>query len=210
MKISTKREAHSLVSGLKSYFQEYGYEIKTCQIKEHFAQALGYKSFNGLLSAIPTEIQASEEAEKRLNDLIKAKHGYRVLDDFMAFRLLEVRYQAAYSNMWPINTSPLFPEKIEDNDMYWYLTQEGWLRWDQIKDMSKMKIGLNVYEVMRSHRSHFFGAVTSSTRSLWDAVTERYEFELEADRLVEKYGSGPDTREWSSELKPHGFQNYYS
>ena len=205
MKISTKHEAHSLVSSLKLYLQQLGYDVRTCMVKEHFAQALGYKSYNGLLSVIPAEIKAGIEAEKKLIDLINVKHRYSIPDDFMAFRHLEVRDQGAYSTMWPIDPKPLFPEQIKENEMYWYLTQQGWLRWDEIKDIRKMKTGLNVYEVMHSHRSHFFGAVTGMTRSIWDAVTERYGFELEADKLADKYGDRPDTGEWFSELEPYEY-----
>ncbi|UYM16318.1 hypothetical protein [Endozoicomonas euniceicola] len=207
MKISTKREAHSLVASLKSYLLDHECKVTTCRLKEHFSHALGYKSFNGLLAVIPVEINLDEDTDRKFDDLIAATHGYCELapDGFRALRNLEVTDQGAYSDMWPIDPRSLFPEKIKDNEMLWYLTQQGWLRWDEIKDIRKMKTGLNVYEVMHSHRSHFFGAVTGMTRSIWDAVTERYGFELEADKLADKYGDRPDTGEWFSELEPYEY-----
>lgn len=93
------------------------------------------------------------------------------------------------------------PEELPENTMYWYLTQDGWQRHDDINDLGAMKPGLNVYGVACSHRMDFLGNVTGNTKSVWEAVTERYEFENEAVRLTRKYGVLPDAREFYREYE---------
>ncbi len=196
------------MASLKSYLLDHECKVKTCHLREHFARSLGYRSFNGLLAATPVEININEDSDREFDDLVTATHGHcaSAPDGFRAIRHLEVTDQSAYSDMWPINPRTFFPENIKDDEMYWYLTQEGWLRWDQVKDISQMKTGLNVYSVWSSHRSHYFGAVTGFSKSIWNAVTERNWFELEADRLAKKHGDRPDSSEWISALEPYEYE----
>lgn len=185
MKISSKQEFHSLVSSLKSSLSDMNVPVKTSRAQELLAQSLGYKSANGLYSDLPKEFVLTEEKGDLLSALIARNHKGMDINGLALLRGLERKHQS-YSSVWNCDDK-CYPTELSEGENYCYLTQNGWLPWDQM-DFSKMRVELNIYKVIRAY-THAFGG---SARPIWTADIGSYEFELEAERLKRKFGEWPD------------------
>lgn len=86
-----------------------------------------------------------------------------------------------------------YPKKLSKNEMYWYLTPQGWMPW-QLMDFSRMQVGVNIYMVVHSYFTPFLdpGSFFGSTRPVWTADNSENEFVLAAEKLIVQYGPMPN------------------
>ena len=82
MKISSKREFHSVVGSLRSLLADEGVAIKTTRTQELLSQSLGYKSANGLLASLPVDIELNDAVFRNFDDRLSSNHAVSSVDSF--------------------------------------------------------------------------------------------------------------------------------
>ena len=188
MIISSKKELHSLVADLKESLSSTPPQvsIKTSRLRENFAQSLGYKSFNGLIGALPIEIRVTPGHDENFRSLIKQRHQVELPAIFNPLQALTQKNQS-YSTHWN-SDARCYPKELSANENYWYLTRDGWKPWKEI-DFDEMRAELNIYEIVHAYSTGLGGAA----RSVWDASIASEEFEREAKNLKQQFGNMPDS-----------------
>ncbi|MBY7898707.1 hypothetical protein KW478_19625 [Vibrio fluvialis] len=192
MKIGIKSELHSVVSSLKSNLALSEIPVKTTKLQEVFANALGYKTFNGLLHALPIEIGITDAVDSKFEKLLKEKFNLSEHQSMQHKWLhqLDDKHET-YSSHYSSDKS-CYPTSLRDGENYWYLMEDGWKQWSEM-DFSTMKVELNIFEVAVSQLwgdpEKSFGG--HSCRPIWDASIASFEFENKAERLIRQYGHTP-------------------
>ena len=191
MKISAKKEFHSLVSSLRSLLANEGVEIKTSRAQELLSRSLGYNSANGLFASLPVDITLTDEVFRAFDRLVRGKHSVVGVDAASILQSLE-RAHRSYSTVWKSDIR-CYPKELSENENYWYLTEHGWVPWSQV-DFTKMKVELNIYKVVHSHFGPFLDGHSSSgsARPIWTADIASNSFEHEAAKLEREFGDMPD------------------
>jgi len=89
-------------------------------------------------------------------------------------------------------TDKYYPKSLKDNEIYWYLTEKGWIPWHHV-DFSKMRVGVDIYMVVYSYMTAFLdpGSFCGGSKPVWTAWSCDYKFKLAAERLIAKYGAMP-------------------
>ncbi len=187
MKISSKKEFHSLVSSLKSLLSGSDIQIKTSRAQELLAKAIGYNSANDLYSKLPICHTLKLVDFTNLTNRLLEHHNVNSIDAAWLLKSLEAQHES-YSTAWSSDYK-CYPKHVTRNENYWYLTREGWLPWQKV-DFSKMKVELNIFKVVHSS-THAMGG---SARPIWDSSIASDEFECESHQLEKKYGEMPDNK----------------
>lgn len=91
MVILKKQEFNTLVSIYKGIINEHGNSITTSGLRETVAQSFGFKSANGLLSAIPCKLDF-ENSKQQLLNLLKVKNSISIDDSTKFFHKINYQY----------------------------------------------------------------------------------------------------------------------
>lgn len=190
VKISSKKEFHSLVHTLQCLLADDNVPIKTTRAQELLSRSLGFKSSNGLLASLPTEIDLTDKSFDVFEWILQEKHQADHLSGESVLRHLE-RDHKSYSTTWG-SDAHCYPRKLDKNENYWYLTHDGWIQWRDM-DFGKMKVELNIYKVVQSSYSPFLGEGTpfGSARPIWAAMIASDTFEAQAAKLENEHGDMP-------------------
>lgn len=198
MKISSKKEFHSLVGSLSSLLEDEGVVIKTSRAQELLSRSLGYKSVNGLFASLPVDVKLTDDVLQSFDQLVRQKHGALNVDPASVLQSLEAAHRS-YSTVWN-SDARCYPKELSGNENYWYLTEHGWIPWSQM-DFSRMKVELNIYKVVQSHFGPFLDeySFSGSARPIWTADIASNEFELQAAKLEQEFGEMPDKNKMFSQ-----------
>lgn len=190
MKISSTQEFNAIISTFCERLKDHDHAVKTSRAKELFALSLGYKSANGLIASIPVEVTFADEHIDEMRSLLKVRHDINV-DVTRLIELVEDS-RKSYLNQWSSDRD-CYPSELKANEIYWYLTKDGWIPWS-LMDFSSMKVELNIYKVVHAHSMSWFGddASVGFADQIWTATHSTREFKRDAYKLEDKYGSMPD------------------
>jgi len=190
MKISSKKEFHSLVHTLQCLLADDNVPIKTTRAQELLSRSLGFKSSNGLLASLPFEIRLTDKTFNVFEWILQEKHQADHLSGESVLRCLESEHRT-HSTTWG-GDAHCYPKELAKNENYWYLTHDGWVQWQDI-DFSRMKVELNIYKVVYSSFGPFLGegSYSGSARPIWTAVIASSTFEAQAAKLEKEYGGMP-------------------
>lgn len=189
MKISSKNELHDVVHFLQDLLDLQTVEIKTTRLQEIFAQSLGFKSYNGLISSLPFDQKITQEQEDIFTEALQKSHeaNKNYVKGVLLYLERDEEQERNSLYLKRFSHKSYCPSKLGEGENYWYLTSGGWKPWAEMVPTG-VKVGINVYEVIRSHLTDFSGR----SGPVWDSSQGTAGFEVEARRLKKRYGPSPD------------------